>query len=151
MKQFHKPELDERIRGLLDVRNPTGGPTPQQISDEVVKTLDVADILGTVKHARTTGTATARNDQYEVPEKKRWRLLHASIVRAETGTNDFYLSVDGTTAYLDRLATAVFSKWEPKTLFYIQAGHKVGCQSNTGTSGTITSDLVYIEQDIGSQ
>ena len=111
-------------------------------SGVTVVTGDVAAIPFTpVVADSTTGTATDRNDAYTVPAGKKWIVREIRFARAQAGSCSLNMDIDGTSVTVDQgITVTAFIYTNP---FMLRAGDIVTMQFHAGTSGSLTSTIIY--------
>lgn len=111
----------------------------------LVPVTNADELVRSVKLAQTTGSTTARNDDYTVPLGKTWYILVISMSRSNTGVNSMQPTIDGVLFDLNQ-GSGTFLAWDKYPL-RVKQGDTIRCAFASGTSGPLTSSIYYLEED----
>ena len=119
------------------------------MGDTVVPVTSADELTKKITGQRTSSSTTARTDTYTVPAGKRWLMLFASFERSNTGTGYVYLQVDNTgfDQMVNTWATATNAAFSFPAGVYLKQGDYVKIQCDSGTSGGINTNVIYMEED----
>lgn len=118
-----------------------------ELADKLVPITNADSLLNITKGQTTSAAATSAFHDYTVPTGKKWYLRSIHTERANSGAIYFRISIGGT--YYDFDGTSATTRYKPNVLgIEVKAGSIVRISFDTGTSGTLTSWIIYDEADI---
>jgi len=144
--------IKKPLTGKLNTRfNVSQNEGQLTLGDTVIPVTLVDEHTKITKRYRTTGTATARTDTYTVPVSKRWTLITATLGRSNAAISEGFIDLDdgggNTYAYYTGASETSSRATTEIRGVTLTAGQKFIWTANTATSGTITTDIIVLEED----
>ena len=112
-------------------------------------TKTVNEVYQQTKAQEISSSVANRTDTYTVPDGKRWTIIAFSLGRANAATATMDLIIAGVTYTIQRSNGAVsqMNLTDVVSTIVLDAGDSIQCVAGAAGAGTITTDLIYIEED----
>jgi hypothetical protein len=114
---------------------------------ESIQPVTIVDpALRTTTADTTTTSAASDNHVYTVPAKKTWFIKSASAGRANSGNVSLVITIGGTAVSFELLSGVTGTqKFDVSQEIRLDAGDSADFSFATGTSGNLTSYIIYEE------
>lgn len=117
------------------------------LNETISPVFEVDSILFDTKGDTKTGTAASRTDVYTVPTNKYWILKNLGVGRGNAGGVSFQLVINGVSYIIEDVNSAT-RQYTTGLNIKINPGDAVKIVCGSGTSGAITSYIVYQEYEV---
>lgn len=117
------------------------------MGETCVPIVDIDKVLCRTNVQRTSATGTTRTDVYTCPVGKYWLLKTAAFSRDNAGSFQILASIRGQATYAFPVGASATSYFTELYNIKLEEGDSISLAFNSGTSGNLSSDLLYEEYD----
>jgi len=143
LKIIGKPKLLDRLVDRYGLRDFI--PERFLMSETIIPVTNMDELSVNSQLQKTSASGVNRTDNYTVPDGKRWVIKEVTVERSYTGNNQLRLTIDSNLGVIYAENTTGLYRSSDITL---NQGDCLDIICNTGTTGTITTCIVYIETDV---